>query len=246
MDKTKLLLEALRQAAGQPEARLYRSGKVAGLFASRTGPPAEVAAQALADGLLEVVRSETKGKTVTDWVKLTAKGEAFLVENESPLKALEDLHAVLKQNQEGLPVWLGELRGRLDDFGANLVEEVQAMSRTLQTLTQRVVDALERAERMGPALPAGAAGVLPWSNDAVAYLNQRQRSGLGESCPLPELFAVVRKKEAGLTIRDFHSGLRRLHDRGVLRLLTYDGSDGPPEPEYALLDGPTMYYYAAK
>ena len=47
-------------------------------------------------------------------------------------------------------------------------------------------------------------------------------------------------------MKDFHVGLRRLHDRGVLRLLPFEGPDGPPEPEYALLDGPAMYYFAAR
>src|SRR5262245_15962487 len=246
MDKTtQALLEALRQGAGAEEIRLYRSGKFAGLFAARNSVNAELATQALRDGLIEPVRSETRGKTTTEFVRVTPKGIDYLVQNESPLKALEDLHAVLQQNEQGLPQWLAGLHSRLDDIGRKLVEEFQTMSRTLASLAGRVVDTLQRAERMGPALPEGAAGVLPWSNEAVHYLEQRQQAAGGERCPLPELFAVLRKKEAGLTIPDFHSGLRRLHDRGVIRLLGYDSPNGPPEPEYALLDGATLYYYAA-
>jgi hypothetical protein len=60
------------------------------------------------------------------------------------------------------------------------------------------------------------------------------------------LFAAVKDREEGLTVRDFHTGLRRLHDRGVLRLLPFEGAGGPPEPEYALLDGADMYYFAAR
>ena len=62
----------LKQCLADPaEQRLFKSGKLDGLFASRTGTNAEAASRALADGLLEVVRTETKGKTTTEWVRLT-------------------------------------------------------------------------------------------------------------------------------------------------------------------------------
>lgn len=243
--ESRLMVEALRQGAGQEEIRLYRSGKLPGLFPSRTAANAELAAQAMRDGLVESVRTDTKGKTVTEWVRLTPKGSQFLVEQESPLHVLEELHGLFKQNEQGLPTWFAELQQRLEDVRRGVLEEFQAMTRKIEWLGQRVVEALQRAERLGPALPPGAAGVLPWSNEAVHYLERRRHSAVGERCPLPELFAVALKQAPELTIHDFHSGLRRLHDRGVLRLLTYEGEDGPPEPEYALLDGPTMYYYAA-
>lgn len=246
MDKeSRLLVEALRQGAGQAEIRLYRSGKLPGLFNSRTTANAELAAHALREGLIESVRAETKGKTVTEWVRVSSKGSQFLVEQESPVHVLEELHQVLKLNQAGMPAWLEEVQMRLAEGQRRVFEEVEGMTRRLEALARRVVDALQRAERMGPALPEGAAGALPWSNDAVLYLEQRVEAGVGERCPLPELFGAMRKKEPALTIRDFHSGLRRLHDRGVMRLLTCGEDDEPAEPEYALLDGPTMYYYAA-
>ncbi len=247
MDKaTQILLDALRQGAnGEGEQRLFRSGKLPGLFSGKTSLNAELAAQALRDGLIETVRTETRGKTAVEWVRVTSQGTAFLVQHESPLKALEELHAVLRQNQDGLPAWFAELQARIQEGNQKVLEEFQALTRKLELLSQRVVDTLQRAERMGPALPNGAAGVLPWSNEAVHYLEQRRQTGIGEKCPLAELFSVLKKKEPELTIRDFHSGLRRLHDRGVIRLLPFEGEGGPPEPEYALLDGAEVYYYVA-
>ena len=59
---------------------------------------------------------------------------------------------------------------------------------------------------------------------------------------LPELFSHLREKEAALTIREFHSGLRMLHDRGLVKL---SPAESPDQPEYALLDGADMYYFAA-
>jgi hypothetical protein len=247
MDKvTAILLEALRQAAQGGEQRLYRSGKLPGLFAGRTTLHAEIASQAVRDGLLEVVRTETKGKTTSEWVKLTPQGTTFLLEHESPLHALEELSSVLQVNQEGIPVWLAEMRRSLQTLTSKLTEEIAAMSRRLDELALRVSESLKRAEQLGAPLPEGTAAALPWANDAVGYLEKRRTSGLPERCALSELFAVVKHKAGGLTVKDFHVGLRRLHDRGVLRLLPFEGPEGPPEPEYALLDGPAMYYFAAR
>lgn len=247
MDKaTQILLDALRQGTReQGEQRLYRAGKLPGLFSGKTTINAELAAQAIREGYIELVRTEARGKTVIEWARITSKGVEFVVQHESPLKVLEDLHETLRMNQEGLPSWFAELQTRLDAVGQKLVDEFQEVKRKLDWLSNRVVEALQRAERIGPAVENGAVGVLPWSNDAVHYLEERGQASVGPQCPLPELFHVVRKKDPELTIRDFHSGLRRLHDRGVIRLLTFEGEDGPPEPEYALLDGAAVYYFAA-
>src|SRR5262245_384539 len=89
---TDALVDALKLAlTGPPEQRLYRSGKLDGLFPGRAGTNAEAAALALRDGLLEVVRTETRGKSSFDWVRLTPRGVEFLHERESPVAALHDL-----------------------------------------------------------------------------------------------------------------------------------------------------------
>ena len=68
--RTELLLDALKAAIGTPgEHRLFRSGKLAGLFPSRAGLSAGAAVFAVRTGLLETVRSETRGKVVTEWVR---------------------------------------------------------------------------------------------------------------------------------------------------------------------------------
>src|SRR4051812_47205016 len=103
---TEMLIEALKLGLVQPgEHRLYRSGKLDGLFANRTGVNAEAAARGLREGLIETVRTETKGKTVTDWVRVTPKAVEFLHEHESPLKALQELRAELRTAQDSVPAW---------------------------------------------------------------------------------------------------------------------------------------------
>ena len=68
MDKaTEALIDALKQCLADPaEQRLFKTGKLDGLFASRGGANSEAAARAVQEGLLEVVRTETKGKTTID------------------------------------------------------------------------------------------------------------------------------------------------------------------------------------
>jgi hypothetical protein len=246
MDKVnQTLLDALRLAAVQAgEQRLYRSGKLAGLFPGRAGANAEAAAQALRDGLLEVVRTETKGKTTIEWVRATPQGMEFLHRHESPVRALDELRATLQLTQEGVPAWAAEIRGRLEALAARLTEEVQAVMRRLDGLSQRVAEALARARGLGPPLPEDAA--VPWAAEAVGYLERRRTGGVLTGCAMPELFAAVRATFPDLLVKDFHAGLKRLQDRGAVRLLRHEGNGELAEPEYALLDGAAVYYQVTR
>lgn len=247
MDKvTETLLAALKQAMAEPaEQRLYKSGKLPGLFAGKTGPNAEAAERALRDGLLEIVSTDTKGKTPVEWVRITPKGVDFLLGHESPIRAMDELRTVLQLTQEGAPGWVDELRHALNEVSERLAGDVQAIARRLDALSQRVAEAIRRVQAATPKLPDGAAGMLPWAQDLCDYLERRRQGGVPEPCPLPELFNHLRTHDSELSMRDFHSGLRRLYDRGVLRLLPFDGPGELPEPEYALLDGPDVIYFAA-
>ena len=92
-----IVIEALQQAlASAEEQRLYKGGKLDGLFAGRGGVNGDAAALALRESLLEVVRTETKGKTTIDWVRLTPRGTEYLHEQQSPVKALHELRATLR------------------------------------------------------------------------------------------------------------------------------------------------------
>jgi hypothetical protein len=246
MDKaTPALIEALKQAlTGPAEQRLFRSGKLPGLFPGRTSAHAEAAARALREGLLEVVRAEARGKTALEWVRITPRGVTFLHDHESPVRALQELRDALRLAQDGAPAWLAEVRKALALLDAGVTEEVQAAARRLDALSRRVDEALERISP--PPLPEETARAVPWAGDALGYLDRRRGTGAAAPCPLPELFLAVREPHADLTVADFHTGLRRLHDRGVVRLLPYEGANGLPEPEYALLDGVTTYYHVLR
>jgi hypothetical protein len=245
---TEALIDALKLALAEPqEQRLYKSGKLDGLFANRTGVNAEAAAQALRDGLLDVVRTETKGKVVTEWVRPTPAALEFLHQQESPVQALKDLLAILQMSKQGVPLWLADMQRELQTLVSRLTEEAQRWTHRLDALGQQVAEALRRAESAGPTLPPGAVEDAPWAEDALAYLDKRQAAKIPGECPLPELFAALREKYPDLSVTAFHDRLRRLQDRRALRLLPYAGpAEAMVEPEYALLDGATLLYYAAR
>jgi hypothetical protein len=244
MDKvTQILIDALKQATTEPgEQRLFRAGKLPGVFPSRLGLNAKAAEQALRDGLLERVRTEAKGKTSIEWVRLTPKGIDFLHNHESPVRAMDELRAVLQMTQDNVPLWVAEIRQQLDALGQRLTEEVQALTHRLGALSERVLEVLNRAAAAVPSTAADAAALVPWGAEALGYLDRRRASGVRDSCPMPELFAALKEKVPDLTVKDFHDGLRKLHSRRLAQLLAFEGPDGPPEPEYALLDGASTYY----
>src|SRR5436309_2047472 len=83
--RSELLLDGLKMAiASSGEHRLFRFGRLAGLFPSRAGLSAEAAGLALRMGLLETVRSEARGKLIVEWVQATARAVAYVHENDSP------------------------------------------------------------------------------------------------------------------------------------------------------------------
>jgi hypothetical protein len=242
------LIEALKLALAEPgEQRLYRSGKLPGLFTTRSGANAEAADCALRDGLLEIVRTEEKGKLKSEWVRLTPAGVSFLHAHESPRAVLEELHDALQSARAGVPAWLEGMRQEVEALSGRLADEMQRVLHRLDALSQRVEEALRRTEGGGPALANGVAAAVPWAADVLAYLDRRRDSGGGGDCPLPELFAALRQRHATLSLTDFHDGLRRLSDYRAVRLTPFTGpAEQLSEPEYALLDGATVLYYATR
>jgi hypothetical protein len=245
---TEMLVDALKQALTEStEQLLYKSGKLEGLFAGRSGLNGDAAARALGEGLLEVVRTETRGKTTLEWVRPTPQARAFLQAHESPLQALKDLAAVLQTTRDGVPLWLAAVQQELRQLADRLAEEAQRWTHRLDSLCQQVEAALRRSEAAGLTISGGAAADAPWAAEALAYLDQRQKGGDSEPCPLPELFAAVREHHQELTVTAFHARLRRLQDRRALRLLPYPGPGSEiPQPEYALLDGSQLLYFAVR
>ena len=234
------LLEALKTAIAVPgEHRLFRSGKLAGLFRSRVGVPAEAALAAVREGWLEVARTETRGKVVTEWVRATPKAVTFVHDHDSPKSVLRELKQVLHATRAGIPAWMEEARAEVAALSSRFEERAAALLAKLNELSASVEAALRRAETVGPAVAEPVSRVVPWAIEALEYLDRRATTGAGGDCAMPELFHAVRVKVPELTLSEFHDGLRRLHDVRAVRLSPSDDMD---QPEYAVVVGGRMVY----
>ena len=234
-----ILLEALRTAAAHDgELRLYRSGKIAGFLPAKTSAYAAAAAEAIREGLIEVVRSETRGKTTTEWVRATPKGVDYVVQHDSPARALDELRDALQVSTNNLPGWIAQMRRELDALGKRFQGDVEQIGKRLEQLATRVDATIQRLDKKDEGAP------IPWARPALDYLAGHRGVTGQPRCPLPELYVALRQRQFNLRIMDFHAGLRRLHAAGSLQLLPFDAANGPPEPEYALPDGTAVLYYA--
>src|SRR5262245_47623081 len=235
---TDALIDALKQVlAGPSEQRLFKSGKLEGLFASRTGVNADAAGRAVRDGLLEVVRTEARGKSTFEWVRLTPRGIEFLAECESPVRALADLRDALRANREAVPAWVEEMRHGLHQLSDGLEQKARAWQEKLDGLSRRVEEALSRLEKAKPVLPDEVLARVPWAPAALEYLDRRLESGAASACTFPELFEALGSARQELSVPAFHDGLRHLHERRALRLLPVEEAETLPRPEFALFDG---------
>jgi hypothetical protein len=242
------LVQALKQAAAEPgDHRLFRSGKLAGLLPSKSGANADAAALALRDGLLEVARTETKGRTAIEWVRLTPRGVEYLAAHASPRRALEQLRDTLHAAREALPLWQQAVRADLQALGDRLAEETQRFGQRLEGLARQLEEALTRLEEEQAQLPDGVADAVPWARDAVDYLDNRRNGGTAGDCPLPELFGALQRQHADLSVTAFHEGLRRLQEGRAVRLLPFTAPPAElPQPEFALYDRGAVFYHVAR
>lgn len=243
--RTEILLDALKAAIAVPgEHRLFRAGKLPGLFPSRAGTSADAALLAISDGLLETVRTETRGKVVTEWVCRTPKAVGFVHDHDSPKAVLREMREVLHAARSGVSPWMADAKAELAAMSAKIEEHATATLKRLDDLAERVEAALRRAESQRPAVTAGVGQVVPWALDALEYLDRRKVGGATGDCPLPELFHALRVKTPVLAVGDFHDGLKRLHDVRAVRLTPAGESAWAiTEPEYAaVVDGQLMYW----
>jgi hypothetical protein len=211
---------------------LHGSKAQPGLFAA-TALGKQAARHCLDEGLLRVLRTETRGKTTCEVCTISDKGLTYLLGQTSPRQVLEDFLRVLEARQNQL---------------GDLVAAARQMHAGLDALRASAEQVLQQV-RTGPppgtnghAKPAGDA----WTEQAVTLLDRWQASGASEDFPLPDLYQRLRASAPDLSIGRFHDGLRRLHDQERIYLHPWTGPlHDLPEPPYALLVGHEIAYYAS-
>jgi hypothetical protein len=232
---TQMLLDGLSRAVADPAGVPLFGGKAApGLFAASASGKA-VAQRCKDEGLLRVVRSETKGKAPLEVCTITEKGLAYLLSQVSPKQVLEDFIRALEARQSQA----GEL--------LMIARQMQAGIDALKLTAERVLEQLHGAAPPAACTNGSAGPSEAWAGAVLSYLGRRQETGASEDCPLPELFRQARLTSPALTIGHFHDGLRRLLDAGHIYLHPWTGPlHALPEPPYALLVGHEIAYYASK
>jgi hypothetical protein len=186
-----------------------------------------------------------KGKSAKKLVRITAAGFEFAVSRSEAARLLSDLLDVADAQRSALD----RIRSQLD---ANW-KRLDAQGTLLQRLQDRVVppdlsellNAGSGSKSQGESMARPAAQApAAWLNSAVDFAQQyRQKNPLG-SCPLPELFRGV-AEPAGISIGQFHDGVRQLVRERRLRLHPWTGPMYQLKDEqYALMQGQEIKFYA--
>src|SRR5262249_24499104 len=149
------------------------------------------------EGLLRVVRTETRGKAAHDVCTITDKGLAYLLSQSSPRQVLEDFIRTLdaRQSQAGQLLMIAR--------------QMQVGLDALKLTAEKVLDQLPKPSA-APGTNGTAHAAETWPAAVLSYLARRQEAGAAEDCPLPELFRHAAQAAPGLTVGRFHDGLRRL------------------------------------
>jgi hypothetical protein len=258
---TQQITDALTKAAAHPNGLpLYAVKADPGLFPNTSAMKAS-AQKCLAESLIRVSGTETKGKSPRDLYVLTDAGWEFLLAQVNPKQVLEDFVRVLETQQ-------GEV-GELLDTARRMADSLQglkdAVARVLPTVSvTRFTEKMNGGTVTKPTgvACANAARLEEIHGEAVAVLEEPPSQtelapmilarladwsgAAGEDCPLPELYRSLSILDSPPTIGEFHDCLRRLHTDGALYLHPWTGPlYALPEPAYALLAGHNIAYYAS-
>lgn len=268
---THQIADALGLAAAEPGGLpLFAAKGEPGLFPSA----GKLAAQkALADGLLRVIRTESKGKASRELHGLTDKGWDFLLAAVNPKQVLEDFVRAIEARQGEVGELLGTAR-RMADSLHGLKEAVArvlpSVTHSRQGFTPLAVDGGPVGARCGTeGATVNSQGCKPLAQerngtphmngtalldappatdlaDAVLARLADWSGSAGEDCPLPELFRSLSTREPQPTLGEFHDCLRNLHAGGAIYLHPWTGPlYALPEPACALLVGHGIAYYAS-
>jgi hypothetical protein len=227
-----IVLDALRRALAEPAGLpLHGTRSERALFANSAAGK-RAAEECRANGYLRVLRTETNGKT-RELCGITDQGVAYLLAQVSPRGVLEDLLRAVEGREAQLD--------RLVAVAGQTHNELAG----LKALAERALrePARPAREEIAELSDNGAAG---WQKAVLAHLRERHVAQPANDCPLPELYRRAQGAQPGVTIGQFHDGLRGLHERGHIYLHPWTGPLYElPEPACALLVGHEVAYYAS-
>jgi hypothetical protein len=240
-----LALAALVHLLGDPAPRVLHGAKgVPGVFAG--GSAAEKTAGKMCQdrGWLEPTGEFAgKGKSRKPLYRITAVGVHALLSRSDPTAVLRGLQQGLQSlaiNTERLPQVLGEkIQEALAPFASmpGLLQTLhvsieQALSRTKIPSLEELSRTLHQASAHSAA-PSGsqASADGDWSEEVVSMAAEQKKRNALQRLTLTQILDRLRPRYPGLSLGQFHDGLRRLHDDRRIRL-------GPYTQALATLDDP--------
>jgi hypothetical protein len=226
-DPLPLAVEALLRAAADPRPlKLHGTKASPGIFLSSTPPAKSAAKRCLDSGWLESTGGFSgKGKTAKETYRVTAAGIDFALENAPEAKLLGDLLAAADGQQQTLR----HLADALD------------LTRQAAEAQNKLLLELKRNKRAA----AGAEGLVrgeivakssdgAWLQKIVDYVRVYRRDHPHRSCSFAELYRRVAEPE-GMTIGQFHDGLRRLSRERKISLEPWTGAMSDLEEDHLAL-----------
>jgi hypothetical protein len=258
---SEIIISALRRAAIEPAGLPLHGGRLQSLFsASASGKKA--AQLCKSEGFLQLLRTESRGRSIREICAITEKGLAYLLHQVSPKHVLEDLVRALHSQQ----AQVGELLATARHWQANLdacktiIEKVVskgsegAWGAANGNGSLRFAPAVSNESLNSAVLKSESAvrdSITPSLHESsllreaiLSDLLKWRESGAAGDCPLPELFRRIGQKR--LTIGQFHDQLRMLQEQELIYLHPWTGPlPEIPEPAFALLVGHGIAYYAS-
>jgi hypothetical protein len=239
-----LALQALAGALADPAPKLLHGTKGRSIFEG-AGQPAKQAAQyCLEHAWLEPTgQFEGKGKSRKELYRISAAGIRQVLEKSEPATLLGKSLAFLERNGEELRA----IGAKVDAALASLLNQKTMVTALRDRLQPPDLESLLAKFTSSASAGTGhTAGPPEWLPSVLEYLGTRQRSNPYGHCPLPELFHRVAEPR-GLSIGQFHDGLRELVRQRQLRLHAFTGAAYQLEEEhYALVAGQEIKFYAER
>jgi hypothetical protein len=246
-DENATALAALSRAMADPAARPLLGTKAKpGIFIGGTQATKNAAQRAIERGWLAPTGDfEGQGRSKKPLYRITAAGIAHALEHGTAAELLRDMLAALDGQTKRLE--------RVQSEVANTAELTKAQAQAVRELLTRVappnVEELLRSAANRPAAepsppsPPASSSSAKWAADALKYLSEHRRRNPYGRCSLSELFQKT-AAGSGLSIGQFHDGVRELAAQGKIALHPFTGAAYQLRDEqYALVAGQEIKYY---
>lgn len=199
---------------------------------------------ATVEGFIEIVDppkpSKPPRRVAPRYARITERGRQWVLEKGSPLNLVAGLRDLLTSQGSALNASVEETQNGL----AELVREVARLQQTIQEQVGRYQQASRALIQVLTQTKPASTGSTPWLEDAVRLVGERKRHNSLTRPTLPQLYEELRKLHPGLSLAQYHDGLRVLHlsRRIILGAYTQALATLPDHQNALYLDKEVKFY----